>query len=593
MRGLPAAITLLAGITLAGAVFAMMQKEEDEHQVLKFTRIAESAAAAIEARINRDLNVLRALAALHSVSGEVGQEDFAILVRPFLMRNPSIQALVWAPRVSQEEREPFEARMRKVWPDFHITEQVQPDQLVHAGARAAYYPILFVEPVKDNGLTRGLDIARGPLYEEAVRRARDTGEIATSDPIRHHIGDITDPFIMALHPVYSMSVPTETTVRRRENLRGIVAGRIRIAGVLEQSMVDLRLTGIDLFLYELLDGGSEQLLYSRPASLREQRGEYSAPPEKGLLFSRVLGAADRNWRLVLTPVPGVYAVEASRVPWVALAACLLFTLLATANVSAITMRYARTRRVARRLETELTHVSRLMTLGELAPALAHEVNQPLAVIGNYTRACLGRLKQAGSPSDLSDMLQEIGKQVDRAAQIVEHIRNLARREAPGRVEVNLNAAIREMLQLLHTEMVRREVRVELLLDEAVPPVQANRVQVEQVMLNLVRNASEAMSANTNQERVLTIRTRRLQARADMVEVMICDTGPGVPERMRPRLFESFYTTKPGGMGMGLSISRSIIQAHGGAIWMKPAARRGTCFHFTLPAPVPAKTEGQG
>lgn len=589
----PAVVTFLAGIALTTVVFATMQKEEDKHKALKFARIAEDAATAIEAHIDRDLNVLRALATLYSVAGEIGQEDFAILAQPFLTRNPSIQALAWAPRVSQGERGPFEARMHKDWPGFQITEQAQADQIIRARERAAYYPVLFVEPITGNGFTHGLDIAYGPHYAAAARRARDTGDIAASDPIQHYVNGVADPIVMALHPLYSKDARMETVAQRRKGLRGFVAGCIRIAGVLEQSAEDLGRTGIDLSLYELQDGKTEWLVYSRPAPRREQRAGYGVPPEKGLLFSRVLDAADRNWRLVLAPAPGVYAVEASRAPWVALAACLLFTVLATAYVSMMTMRYARTRRMARRLETELTHVSRLMALGELAPALAHEINQPLAVIGNYAQVCLHRLGQIGGPPDLSDMLREIGKQAERASQIVEHIRNLARREAPERVEVNLNEAIREMLQLLRTEIVRQGVQVEPLLDEAVPPVQANRVQVEQVILNLVRNASEAMSANTDQERILTIHTRPFQTRADMVEVVVCDTGPGVPERIRPRLFESFYTTKPGGMGMGLSISRSIIQAHGGAIWMKPAAKRGTCFHFTLPAPMPAKTESKG
>ncbi len=593
LRYLPAVVTLLAGIALAIAVFAAWQKEEGEHKALEFARIAEDAEAAIKEFIDRGLNALRALTVLYPGASEIGQEDFAILARLFLTRNPSIQALAWAPRMPQEERGLFEARMHKNWPGFQITEQAQADQVVPASERATYYPILFVEPFKDNGFTLGLDIAYGQHYTEAAKRAQDTGDsAAASDHTRLYVNSVADPVAVVLHPVYSKGVRTETVAQQRENLGGFVVGRTRIAGVLEQSADDLSRKGIGLSLYEFQDEIPAQLLYSWQASRYAQRAGYGVLPEKERLFSRVLDVADRHWQLDLAPAPSIYSGAVSQAFFV-LAACLLFTVLVAAYMSVLTTRHARTRRMVRRLETELTHVSRLMTLGELAPTLAHEINQPLATISNYVQVCLHQMVQAGVPSDLSDMLREIGKQAERASQIVEHIRNLARREAPERVEVNLNAAIREVLQLLHTEIIRQGVRVESLLDEAVPPVQANRVQVEQVILNLVRNASEAMSANTGQERILTVHTRPFQTRADTVEVVICDTGPGVPERIRNRLFESFYTTKPGGMGMGLSISRSIIQAHGGAIWMRSAAKRGTCFHFTLPAPVPAKTESKG
>jgi PAS domain S-box-containing protein len=233
-------------------------------------------------------------------------------------------------------------------------------------------------------------------------------------------------------------------------------------------------------------------------------------------------------------------------------------------------------------QAETAHLLRLGTVSEMTAGLAHEVSQPLGIIANYAQSGLRRLHDgAQRPDEVAAQLQEIAAQAQRAAQIIEHLRRLVRKEAPVAAEVDVNAAVQAVLALLRGDVSRRGVTIRAELGEAMPSVSANRVQIEQVILNVVRNAIEAMAAHSAQERVLHIATEHLAER-DRVQVTVCDTGPGIPEAVRSRLFEPFQTTKTNGMGMGLSISRSIIQSHGGRLWVEPAPSGGACFRFTLP-----------
>jgi two-component system, NtrC family, sensor kinase len=234
-------------------------------------------------------------------------------------------------------------------------------------------------------------------------------------------------------------------------------------------------------------------------------------------------------------------------------------------------------------EAELTHALRLGTLGELASGLAHELNQPLGAISNYSHASLRRLESAGGAPDLRETLQEICTQSQRAAEIIRHLGDLVRKEAPERVSVDVSAAVRAVARLLQADAARAGVRVVLELEETIPPVLANQVQVEQVLLNLMRNGIESIAGAECPERVLTVKANARDGA--MVEISVCDTGPGVPETIRPRLFESFITSKQHGMGVGLSISHTIVQRHGGRLWLEPRRERGACFRFTLPARV--------
>jgi PAS domain S-box-containing protein len=232
-------------------------------------------------------------------------------------------------------------------------------------------------------------------------------------------------------------------------------------------------------------------------------------------------------------------------------------------------------------QAELAHVTRVMTLGELTASIAHEVNQPLAAIVADANASLNWL--AASPPDLGSVresLDAIVKDGHRASEVIRRVRQLATKTSPQKARLDMNDVIRDVVPLIGTEMRSHEVSLRIDLAPALPPVLADRVQLQQVLINLVMNGIEAMASVDGRSRELVIRSQ--PGDDDHVVVAVQDAGVGIDAQKTDQLFSAFYTTKPDGMGMGLSISRSIIGAHGGRLWATPKPDHGATFHFALP-----------
>jgi len=235
----------------------------------------------------------------------------------------------------------------------------------------------------------------------------------------------------------------------------------------------------------------------------------------------------------------------------------------------------------RQLEADLAHIDRVSILGELAASIAHEVNQPLSGIVSSGSACLRWL--ARDVPDLEEAREaalRIVRDGKRAGEIIARIRALTKKASAPREKLDLNETIREVLALVGDEAKRNTVVIRTRFGDDVFPVLGDQVQLQQVVLNLVMNAIEAMSRVGDRARELVITTRNIDP--DQLQVTVEDSGTGIDPQMIDKIFGSFYTTKPGGMGMGLSISRSILQAHGGRLWATAKDGAGTIFHFTLP-----------
>ena len=235
----------------------------------------------------------------------------------------------------------------------------------------------------------------------------------------------------------------------------------------------------------------------------------------------------------------------------------------------------------RQLEADLAHMNRLSMMGELAASLAHEITQPIAAARNNARAALNFLDK--QPSDLGEVREALNSVVgdaDRAGVIVDRMRDHIKKAPPRKHRFDLNEAINEVIVLARSAIAENGVSVQTRLSEGLAPVEGDRVQLQQVILNLVLNAAEAMSAVDEGARELLISTE--QSRPNGVLVAVRDSGPGIDPEHIERVFEAFYTTKSSGVGMGLSICRSIIEAHGGRLWADANEPRGAAFRFTLP-----------
>jgi C4-dicarboxylate-specific signal transduction histidine kinase len=235
------------------------------------------------------------------------------------------------------------------------------------------------------------------------------------------------------------------------------------------------------------------------------------------------------------------------------------------------------------LEADLMHMNRVSMMGDLAASLAHEIVQPIASARNNALAALHFLDK--QPPDLSEIREALGCIVgdaDRAGAIVDRIREHIKKAPPRRERFDLNGAINQMIVLAESAITENDVSIQTRFADGLPPVQGDRIQVQQVLLNLVLNAVEAMDSAEAGARELVISSE--QTKTDGVLVAVRDSGPGIDPEHRERVFDAFYTTKSSGTGMGLSICRSIIDAHGGRLWAEANAPRGTVFQFTLPGP---------
>jgi signal transduction histidine kinase len=248
----------------------------------------------------------------------------------------------------------------------------------------------------------------------------------------------------------------------------------------------------------------------------------------------------------------------------------------------IALESTRRERQYREMQSELAHANRVATMGQLTASIAHEIKQPIATARNNACAALNFL--AKSPPDVAEVREAltcIVDDTDRTSDVVDRIGSLIKKAPPRKEVVDLNAAILEVTALTRSEAVKTGVAVDTLLADELPRIQCDRVQLQQVMLNLIVNAIQSMSGVEDGNRELQISTVSIEP--DGVCVAVRDTGHGLRPESLPRLFEPFYTTKPDGMGMGLSICRSIIEAHGGRLWATRCEPRGALFQFTIPA----------
>lgn len=239
--------------------------------------------------------------------------------------------------------------------------------------------------------------------------------------------------------------------------------------------------------------------------------------------------------------------------------------------------------LARQHQADLAHMARLSTMGEVASGIAHELNQPLAAIKNYASACQRLLQGEHDPARIAAGLEHIQQQALRASEIIRRLREFVRKQQPHKSPTAIATVVHNALSLAKVTLTKQNIPLLLELEEGLPAVQVDAIQIEQVILNIVQNAVDALQETEPQRRQILVRAYR--AGDAEVQVEISDTGPGMDADLKGRVFDAFMTTKgQHGMGIGLALSRSIIEAHGGRLWVETEAGQGTTFAFTLPIP---------
>ncbi len=301
-----------------------------------------------------------------------------------------------------------------------------------------------------------------------------------------------------------------------------------------------------------------------PVSATRAEGMPDAPIHLPFTGSEARDSVDGRW----------YMIQAGSIPWIDRRRAHL-------TVMTDITEQKRADVMQREHQAALHHTARLVSLAETATTLAHELNQPLIAIVGYNAACL-RLLAAGhaTAGELSDAMEKCRAQAVRAGDIIRRIRELSRRRTPTLAACDLNAIVRQVLEWMHDDLERNAVVVELNLSGELPPVRADRILLEQVMHNLVENAVDAMLDGGSVARVLSLATEIDGDRA--VRVTVADRGGGFAPEMEGQPYAPFVSTKEKGLGLGLSICRSVAELHGGRLWHEARPGGGTSFHFSLP-----------
>jgi signal transduction histidine kinase len=256
--------------------------------------------------------------------------------------------------------------------------------------------------------------------------------------------------------------------------------------------------------------------------------------------------------------------------------------------AAIGLQFTRRELEYRQVQNELAHANRVATIGQLTASIAHELKQPLTAAVTNASANLGWLKR--DPPEIDEAkrtVEQVIKDVMRASDVIDRIHSLVKKHAPRMEKLDINGAILEVVGLIQSEVIKNGVTARMELAASLPHIQGDRVQLQQVILNLMINALQAMSDLAGGERELHVTTELIASEG--VRVGVRDSGPGFSAENLQHLFAPFYTTKPNGMGMGLSICRSIIEDHGGRLWATRLDPQGALFQFTIPLTQPVKS----
>jgi len=252
------------------------------------------------------------------------------------------------------------------------------------------------------------------------------------------------------------------------------------------------------------------------------------------------------------------------------------------NLASIAVEREQAEEALQKAQAELAHVTRVMTMGELVASIAHEVNQPLGAIVTNGHACVHLLSR--DVPDLDKSREVIGRMIRdgmRASEVIKRIRDLLHKTDVEKAPLSVNETIQEVLALVSSDVLRSKIELQVELAADLPPVSGDRIQLQQVILNLILNARDAMSGEQTNLREMQITSGKNSAGA--VAVAVRDTGHGLEAKDVERIFDPFFTTKAGGMGLGLSISRTIIEAHGGRLWATQNEDKGATIQFELPS----------
>ncbi|MGD2055472.1 MAG: CHASE domain-containing protein [Gammaproteobacteria bacterium] len=592
-----------------------------------FQDAASDRVLMIQRELDLTLGLVQDIGSFFEASQWVGRREFRKYVGPALKRYDSIVALEWIPRVTNAGRSAFVADARRSFPRFRITERNPDGELIDAGQRTVYYPVLFVQPYQHHREALGLDLASDPAILDALRRTRDAGQMLVSSRTRIEQDGSEDYGFVARLPVYKHGkpeegalvededAPPETLEQRRQLLRGFVSGTFRIGAIVEGGLENLRPVGIDIVLYEVSGEGERTYLY-RHESRRRSAGDAGKPvnrkPPADREYLQILEVRNRTWEVACTPIPGYFQPVPWR-GWTVLAGGWAFTLLLVMYFSTLVGRTAKVKRLVtertlqlvkvneslnreiserRKAEKELQALNETLEqrvavrtaeaeqhvreLEQFAYVTSHDLKAPLRGIANLAAWLQEDLK--GKLADENrEQLKLLQDRVQRMHALIEGLLEYSR---IGRTERSFEDV--DCAELLAEVVDSLSPPPGVVIDIArdMPVLHTGRLQLFQVFSNLIGNA--VRHRNTAQGRVRVT----VADLGDYFQFTVADDGPGIAAEYHDKVFMIFQTLEAadygGSTGIGLALVKKIVEEHGGSITLESAEGKGAVFRFTWP-----------
>lgn len=564
---LSAVVVLTVGVSVTGWVSSAVDSSHRhvEDQRIALEDLAEERAHALQTEIDATKEIVRSVGALHAAFDDVSSEQFRSFTEPLLAGHHAIQALSWNPLVDHENRPAFEAR----WGE--VRERDSEGAMVLARHRPEYFPVLLIEPHEANAAAAGFDITSERLRRAALERARHSGEMSSTAPVRLVQETGTSWGVLLVEPVFGRADDGSSRI-----LRGFAVGVIRVDDIAER-FVARSAHGAGI---QLIDSGRNGIvLYGGPLQ-RVANGEQPAPENQ--LPGHTVEIADREWLFLDTTVIPAHAASLSNTVWILGVLCSVsiaayLSLLISRNRTVVNLVGERSRELERS-NAQVRQAEKMAAIGTLAAGIAHELNNPLGLIRLAAESAIDELGACDkSPKRTEQYLREILEFVRRGGNIVSGVLAYARTNDFVRGSADLSACCERGVRFTKSLAQERGVRIRVVGDEGDYSLQGSADELDQLMVNIVQNAilaSEAESAVV----VCLCRSK------DEYRIEVRDEGCGMSDDVIAQAFDPFFTTRRerGGTGLGLSTCLGIVRAHEGTMEIDSEPDVGTTIRIVFP-----------